>query len=68
MKTAECHETSRYAKIFDLGAFFVDHFGPQSSGRANFGCHFDPVTPIAQGPDFTEASYFVLVYLCLIWC
>ena len=27
-------------------------FGPQSSGWANFGCHFDPVTPIAQGPDF----------------
>ena len=32
MKTLECHETSRYAKIFDLGAFFVDHFGPQISG------------------------------------
>ena len=52
MKTSECHETSRYAKFFDLEAFFVHHFGPQSSGWANFGCHFDPVTPIAQGPDF----------------
>ena len=32
MKTSECHETSRYEKIFDLQAFFVDRFGPQSSG------------------------------------
>ena len=58
MKTLECHETSRYAKIFDLGAFFVDHFGPQSSGWAKFGCHFDPVTPIAQGPDFYWSFIF----------
>ena len=58
MKTSECHETSRYAKIFDLGAFFVDHFGPQSSGWGNFGCHFDPVTPIAQGPDFYWSFIF----------
>ena len=58
MKTSECHETSRYAKIFDLGAFFVDHFGPQSSGWAKFGCHFNPVTPIAQGPDFYWSFIF----------
>ena len=58
MKTSECLETSRYAKIFDLGAFFVDHFGPQSSGWGKFGCHFDPVTPIAQGPDFYWSFIF----------
>ena len=52
MKTSECHEKSKYAKMFDLWAFFVDHFGPQSSGWTNFGSHFDPLAAIAQGLNF----------------
>ena len=44
--------------MFDLQAFFVDHFGPQSSGWTSFGSHFDPLAAIAQGLNFYWSFIF----------